>query len=114
MKKVILTPRDRIKQKIRAKVIGTPKRPRMAVFKSNKYIYTQLIDDKAGQTLLAFSDLDLKTGTKTERAEKVGETIAKNAKKKKISQVVFDRGGFKFAGRIKALAEGARKEGLKF
>ena len=106
--------RDRIKKKIRAKISGISERPRFAVFKSNKYIYAQLIDDVSGETLVAFSDMKLTDGTKTERAKKVGMGIAQEAKKKNISKVVFDRGGFKYTGRIKLLADEARKEGLKF
>lgn len=106
--------RQRIRGKIRAKISGTKARPRLSVYKSNKYIYAQLIDDEGEKTLIAASDIKLKKGTKTERAQKIGAIIAKEALKKKISRVIFDRGGFKYTGRIKSLAKEARKEGLKF
>ena len=114
MKKVILTSKERIRRRIRSKVSGTKERPRLSVYRSNKYIYAQLIDDETGITLLTASDVKLIKGTKTQRAQKIGAVIAKEALKKKISSVVFDRGGFKYTGRIKSLAEEARKEGLKF
>lgn len=114
MKSVEFTKRDRVKQRIRAKISGTKVRPRLSVFKSNKYIYAQLIDDEKGMTLVAASDSALKKGTKMDRAKKVGNLIATAAIKKKIAAVVFDRNGFKYTGRIKSLAEEARKEGLKF
>ena len=114
MKKLALTPIQKVKKRIRAKVSGTKKRPRLAVFKSNKYIYAQLIDDEKGKTLLTISDIKFDKGTKTERARKIGEIIAKEAMGKKITSVVFDRGGFKYTGRIKILADEARKTGLKF
>lgn len=100
--------------KIRKRVNGTAERPRLSVFRSNAFIYAQLIDDEAGKTLASASDVKLKIGTKLKRAEEVGETIAKDAKAKKISAVVFDRGGFIYAGRVKACADSARKGGLKF
>lgn len=89
-------------------------RPRLSVFRSGQHIYAQIIDDLKGATLVAESDLGIKSGTKKERAEKVGEGIAKKALAKKISKVVFDRGGFLYHGRIAALAAGARKGGLEF
>lgn len=103
------------KQRIRAKVSGTPERPRLAVSSSNKHIVAQIIDDTTGKTLAVASDqkLDVK-GTKTQKAGKVGEMIAVEATKKKISAVVFDRGGKLYHGRVKALAESAREKGLKF
>ncbi len=104
--------------RIRAKISGTYDRPRLSIFRSNKYIYAQLIDDETGKTLVAASDIGIKQGktkkTKTEYAKEVGSLVAKAAKTKKIKTVVFDRGGFIFAGRVKSLAEGARKEGLVF
>jgi large subunit ribosomal protein L18 len=97
------------------------KRLRLSVFRSNLHIYAQIIDDEARKTLVAASDLELKKGkersphkTKTEIASEVGELVAKRALKKKIKKVFFDRGRFKFHGRVKALAEGARKAGLDF
>ncbi len=106
--------RKRRHARIRTHLIGTPKRPRLSVFKSNKYIYAQVIDDGKSETIVSASSLGEKKGTMIEKAAKVGEAIAKLAKEKKIDSVVFDRGGFYFAGHVKALAEGARKGGLKF
>lgn len=108
---------------IRARVKGTAQKPRLAVYRSLKHIYAQLINDVKGVSLASASDLKidkktLKTESKLKNREKiafaVGELLAKEAAKKKISLVVFDRGGFKYHGRVKALAEGARKGGLKF
>ncbi len=107
--------RLRRKAKIRSTMSGTAKRPRLSVFRSNENIYVQLIDDVTGKTLAAASDIktDGKT-TKVESAKKVGEEIAKKAKDLKIKEIVFDRGGFAYHGRVKALAEAARETGLKF
>lgn len=105
--------RLRIKKKIRAKVSGTAAIPRLSVFRSSRFIYAQLIDDNTGKTLAAASDIGTK-GTKSERAKAVGIKLAEAAKGKKIAKVVFDRGGFSYAGRVKTLAEGAREGGLKF
>lgn len=106
--------RIRLKKKIRAKVSGTTERPRLSVFRSNSYIYAQIIDDVKGVTLASASDLKIKTGTKAERAKKVGQEIAKDAITKKVTSCVFDRNGFKYIGRIKILADSARETGLKF
>jgi large subunit ribosomal protein L18 len=108
--------KDRAKRKkrVRGKISGTAKRPRLAVFKSSKYIYAQLINDDKKETIVEANTRNLKSGSKLEKAQKVGEELAKKAAKKKIKQVVFDRGGFRYHGRVKALAEGARKGGLKF
>ncbi len=106
--------RIRRHKKIRRRVTGTASLPRLSVFRSNKYIYAQLVDDNKGITLASASDKELKGKNKTERAKEVGTSLAKEAKDKKISKVVFDRGGFIFAGRVKALAEGARDGGLTF
>ncbi len=106
--------RIRLKAKIRAKIFGTPERPRLSVFKSNKFIYAQVIDDTNGKTIASASDVAIKTGTKVERATKVGDAIAKAAQGKKITTVVFDRNGFNYTGRIKLLADEARKSGLVF
>jgi len=106
--------RIRRHKKIRRRVIGTASLPRLSVFRSNKYIYAQLVDDSKGVTLISATDKESKGKNKTERAKEVGVSLAKEAKNKKISKVVFDRGGFIFAGRVKALAEGARTEGLTF
>lgn len=106
--------------RVRGKVSGTAARPRLNVFRSLSGIYVQLIDDVAGHTLLSASSIDnelrgqLKGKNKTEQARLVGEVVAQRAKAKGIKQVVMDRGGFRYAGRIKALADGARKEGLEF
>jgi len=109
--------RKKIKTRIRGKISGTPERPRLAVFRSNKEIYVQLINDVAGNTLAAASTRDkdfARTGTKSDQSKGVGLAIAKKAAEKGISTVVFDRGGYLYHGRIKAVAEGAREGGLKF
>ncbi len=107
--------RFRRQVRIRAKVNGTASRPRLSIFRSNNSIYAQLIDDNAGVTLGATSDLKLKKeGTKTEMSKKVGEAIAKIAADKGIKEVVFDRGWFAYHGRVKALADAAREAGLQF
>ncbi len=106
--------------RVRGKISGTAKRPRLNVYRSLEGIYVQLIDDVAGHTLLSASSIDgelraqMSGKNKTEQARMVGETVAKRAQAKGIKQVVMDRGGFRYAGRIKALADGARKEGLEF
>lgn len=92
---------------MRAKIKGTADVPRLCVFRSSKYIYAQIIDDEKGKTLVAVSG-------KLASADKVGKSIAKKTIEKKISKVVFDRGGYKYHGRVKALADGARDAGLKF
>jgi len=107
-------------QRVRKQLSGTPNRPRLAVFRSLTDIYAQVIDDEAGTTLVSASTIDkelrsqMAGKTKTEQARIVGETVANRAKDKGVSQVVFDRGGFKYIGRIKALADGAREGGLEF
>ncbi|MDE7381350.1 MAG: 50S ribosomal protein L18 [Muribaculaceae bacterium] len=106
--------RNKIKTRIRGKISGTAARPRMSVFRSNKAIYVQIIDDLAGNTLCAASSKGLEGGTKTEVSAKVGEEIAKKAIEKGITEVVFDRNGYLFHGRVKSLADAARKAGLKF
>ena len=110
--------RSRIKMRIRKVVEGTPERPRMTVFRSNKGIYVQLVDDSCGKTVVAASSrvksiLDQKV-TKTMKARLVGELIAERAKEAGIDSVVFDRNGYLYHGRVKALAEAAREKGLKF
>lgn len=105
--------RQKARYSIRKKISGTQERPRLAVFRSNKEIYAQLIDDIKGNTLASASSVDSK-GTKTEQAVEVGKLIADNAKKVGIDTVVFDRGGFLYHGRVKALADSAREQGLKF
>lgn len=106
--------RNRIHKRIRAKISGTKDRPRLCVFKSGKHIYAQLIDDDHGKVLFAVSDTKMKKGTKVAHALEVGKLVAKEALTKKFEKVVFDRGGFLFHGRIKAVADGARDGGLKF
>ena len=104
----------RLKKKIRTKIFGTATCPRLSVFRSNNYIYAQLINDDKGVTIVSASDLDVKTGTKTERSVTTGTNIAKLAIAKKVTSCVFDRNGFKYTGRVKALADSARAGGLKF
>lgn len=106
--------RNKIKTRIRGKVSGTAARPRMTVFRSNKQIYVQVIDDLAGTTLVASSSKGLEGGTKIEIAAKVGKAIAEKALAAGITEVVFDRNGYLFHGRVKSLADAAREGGLKF
>jgi large subunit ribosomal protein L18 len=110
--------RIRRHKRLRNKISGTTERPRLAVFRSEKNIYAQIIDDSVGNTLVSASSLDkefeLKAGSNKEAARKVGELVAKRALEKGIDNVVFDRGGFIYHGRIQELAEGAREVGLKF
>jgi large subunit ribosomal protein L18 len=110
--------RNRIKMRIRKIVRGSAERPRMTVFRSNKQIYVQLIDDLAGHTLLSVSssldELKDEKITKTVQAKKVGLQVASKAKEAGIENVVFDRNGYLYHGRVKALAEAAREGGLKF
>jgi large subunit ribosomal protein L18 len=112
--------RIRIRNRIRKKIQGTSERPRVFVLKSNRYIYSQAIDDETGRVLVAASSLEKEfksKGKKTKNIEAskiVGETMAKRLKKKKINQIVFDRGSYPYHGRLKALAEAIRKEGLNF
>lgn len=108
------TQRIRRHRRIRSQVRGTAERPRLAVFRSNRSVYAQLIDDVNQVTLAAASDIKGAKGSKIERATKVGTDIAEAATAKKITNVVFDRGGFMYTGRVKALAEAARAGGLKF
>ena len=113
-----LTPRKRRHHRVRSKVSGVPTRLRLFVFKSNKHIYAGIVDDTQGKTLLAFSDTSkdakIKTKTKTAIAGEIGEIIGKRAQEKGIKKVVFDRGGYRYHGRVKAVAQGARKSGLVF
>ena len=111
-----LEARKRRQRRIRGKVSGTAERPRLAVYRSNAGISAQLVDDGAGHTLAAASWLDLKKfkGTKTEQATEVGKLLAANAKQAGLESAVFDRGGYLYHGRVKALAEGAREGGLTF
>lgn len=100
-------------KKIRKKIMGTKERPRLIVFRSSKHIYAQIIDDAARKTLISASDIKV-TGTKKEKAYNVGKRLAQKAIKKNITEVVFDRGGFLYHGRLEELARGAREGGLKF
>jgi large subunit ribosomal protein L18 len=108
--------RDKIRGRIRKKLSGTKERPRLSVYRSNRDIYAQLIDDSQGHTLLAASSKNMKelAGNKVDRSKEVGKSLAQQAVEKGITQVVFDRGGNLYHGRIKALAEGAREGGLQF
>jgi len=100
---------------IRKTVFGTSSKPRLSVYRSNKHIYAQLIDDENSKTLVSLSDKNIDTkGTPVEISAKLGEDLAKTAVSKKIESVVFDRNGYKYHGRVKALADGARTGGLKF
>ena len=105
--------RQKARYSIRKKISGTSERPRLAVFRSNKQIYAQIIDDSSGHTLTSASSSSFE-GTKTQQANEVGKLIAENAKKVGVDTVVFDRGGFLYHGRVKELADSARKAGLKF
>jgi large subunit ribosomal protein L18 len=112
--------RLRIHKRIRKRLTGSPERPRLAIFRSNKHIYAQVIDDSTGATLTAASTVDvdgkkdLKNGGNVVAAKAVGKLVAQRAKAKGIEAVLFDRGGYLYHGRIKALAEAAREAGLKF
>ncbi len=105
-------------ERVRAKVSGTAETPRLNVFRSNSNIFAQIIDDSEGKTLVSASSIDkelkLENGGNKEAAAKVGELLAKRAKQAKITNVVFDRGGYLYHGRVKALADAARENGLKF
>ena len=105
--------RSKIRKRIRAKLSGTAQTPRLAVYRSNKEIYAQLIDDVGGKTLACASSKDIE-GTKIDQATQVGKLISEKSQAVGITSVVFDRGGYLYHGRIKALAEGARESGLKF
>lgn len=121
MKNKKVEKRIRLKKKIRTKIIGTKEVPRLSVFRSNNFIYAQIIDDINSVTIVSASDLPsgkagskAKTGTKSDRSKAVGEDVAKKAIAKGIKSCVFDRNGFKYTGRVKALADSARSAGLKF
>ncbi|MGB6084678.1 50S ribosomal protein L18 [Moheibacter sp.] len=107
--------RQKIKRRVRRNIFGTAERPRLSVYRSNKEIYAQLVDDNSGVTIASASSREAKAnGTKTEQSASVGKLIAEKAKSKGVETVVFDRNGFVYHGRIKALADGAREGGLKF
>lgn len=103
-------------QRIRQTVVGTSERPRLNVFRSSRHTYAQVIDDSAGHTLAAAGTLELPADAyaKTDAAKEVGKLVAERAKAKGVTKVVFDRGGYQYHGRVKALADGAREEGLEF
>lgn len=112
------TRKDRRHSRVKAKIVSSKRKPRLSVFRSNRHIYAQIVDDKKQVTLLSASDSDkeFKRGrgkAKVEIAKGVGVLLAKRAEEMKIKEVTFDRGGFQYAGRVKALAEGAREGGLK-
>lgn len=100
--------------RIRAKVSGTVERPRLSIFKSNRFIYAQIIDDTSGKTLAASSGKEVNGKNKSDQAKAVGLDIAKKAAEKKIKKVVFDRGGYIYTGRVRTVADSAREGGLEF
>jgi large subunit ribosomal protein L18 len=108
--------RLRRRRRVRSRVTGSAERPRLSVFRSNKGVFAQLIDDRAGHTLAAVNwiEPELKSLTATDQAKRAGELLAERAKAAGVETCVFDRGGYKYHGRVKALAEGAREGGLKF
>ena len=114
--------RGRRAARVRAKVVGTMERPRLSVFRSNKHVSAQLIDDTAGKTLVSATDKEIKLPTKKEKGAQtkviaslaVGKLLAEKAVAKKVTKAVFDRAGYRFTGRVKAVAEGAREGGLQF
>jgi len=112
--KLKIEKRIRRSRRTRAKVIGTSQRPRLTVFKSNKYIYAQIIDDEKGRTLVAVSSLKKGPNDLVKKAKEVGIELAEKAKKIKINKVVFDKGGYLYTGRVKSLADGSRDGGLEF
>ncbi|OGZ30265.1 MAG: 50S ribosomal protein L18 [Candidatus Niyogibacteria bacterium RIFCSPLOWO2_01_FULL_45_48] len=117
MKKSNINKKNRRRRRVRSRVKGGPNRPRLSVFRSNKHVYAQIIDDENGKTIIGLADSALKKESKqnkSERAKVLGLALAKLAKEAKIKKVVFDRGGRIYHGRIKSLAEGAREGGLEF
>lgn len=113
--KLKIAKRDRRHNRVRAKISGNSARPRLAVFRANQHIYAQIVDDATHKTIASSSTLKIKAkGNKSELAAAVGKEIAAKAAEQKITQVVFDRGGYKYHGRVKALADAAREAGLKF
>lgn len=115
MKSALKSARIRRHKRIRARVRGTSLRPRLSVFRSGKHLQAQLIDDEKGRTLLGMSDAAIKAkGTKTDRARLLGMAIAKRAGELGVTKAVFDRGGYSYHGRVKALADAAREGGIKF
>jgi large subunit ribosomal protein L18 len=115
----VLTKRQqrlRRRRRVRARIVGSAERPRLSVYRSNRGVFAQLVDDAAGKTLAAvnWTEPELRKLTASEQAKRAGELIAERAKSAGVESCVFDRGGYKFHGRVKALAEGAREGGLKF
>ncbi|HEX2294425.1 MAG TPA: 50S ribosomal protein L18 [Actinomycetota bacterium] len=109
------TPLEKRHRRVRKKVIGSPERPRLAVYRSNRHIYAQVIDDVAGRTLAAASTLVVDgEGDPKAKAKAVGQQLAEKAKAAGVTRVTFDRGGFRYHGRVQALADGARDGGLEF
>lgn len=108
--------RLRRRRRVRARIVGSAERPRLSVYRSNRGVFAQLVDDAAGRTLAAvnWTEPELRKLTASEQAKRAGELIAERAKSAGVESCVFDRGGYKFHGRVKALAEGAREKGLKF
>ncbi len=116
LSKIKRAKRQRRARRTRAKILGTVQKPRLSVFRSGRHIYAQLIDDQKAKTLASASDLEFKKekGKKTDLASSVGKLIARKAGDLKITEVVFDKGGYQYHGRVRAIAEGAREGGLKF
>ncbi len=112
--KIKIEKRARRHRRIRSRISGTGEAPRLSVFRSNGYIYAQLINDDTQKTLASISSLELKAKNKTEGAREAGQILAQKALSQKITKVVFDRGGYVYTGRVKALADGAREGGLHF
>lgn len=115
--KIVSFREQRRKKRIHAKIIGIDKKPRLVIFRSNRFINAQLVSDESNKTILGVDEKSLKiknTNKKTDKAKIVGQKIAEIALKKGITTVVFDRNGYKYHGRVKSLAEGAREKGLKF
>ncbi len=108
------TKREARKKRVSSKIFGLEQKPRLSVFRSANHIYAQVVNDENGNIVVSADDRDIKKGKKIERAFEVGEIIAKKSIDKKIKEVVFDRSGYKYHGRVKSLADGARKGGLKF
>ena len=106
--------RKRRHLRVRNRLAGTTERPRLVVFRSLKHIYAQIVDDTSGRTMITVSDQGLSEGKKTERSTEVGKRVAARAKESGITRVVFDRAGYKYHGRVKAVADGAREGGLEF
>lgn len=114
MKRLTISKRERRHKRIRAKISGTEVKPRISVFRSNRYISAQVINDVKGETLACVSTRGLKGSDSQEKAKQAGKTLAVEALKKNIKEVVFDRGGYLYAGKVKAMADGLREGGLKF